>query len=91
MAVATEAFAEMGQDTARSLGLSGLPLLAVEQSFEGGDEHAMESLAEKIYPEIVRALTADARELEPAYASLIWLSPEEAINAVCSIEGHVHS
>jgi len=91
VAVATEAFAEMGQDTARSLGLVGLPLLAADHGFEGLGRAGVRAVAEQLYPEIVRALTANPAELEPDFGSRVWMPSEKAINAACSIEAYAHT
>lgn len=84
VAVATEAFAEMGQDTSRSLGMVGLPLVAVGHGFENLSPDKIGDVAEGIYAEIVNALTGAASELEPEYEARVWLPSEEAIAISCS-------
>lgn len=86
VAVATEAFAEMGQDTSRSLGMVGLPLVAVGHGFENLPPDRIGEVAEAVYLEIVRALTGEPSELEPEYASRVWLPSDEAVTVTCSYE-----
>ena len=85
VAVATTAFAEMGQDTARSLGLAGLPIVAAPNGVETFSRAEIVSGAEQVYAEVVAALTGDARSLEPTYASREWLSFDDAIAVSCEI------
>ena len=90
VAVATDAFAGMGQDTARSQGLAGLPLVSIPQSFEGSGPAEIGSLAGGLYREVVRSLTGDPAELAPYFASREWLSGDDAVATACSIERHAH-
>ena len=85
VAVATEAFAEMGQATARGVGMAGLPLVAVAHGFESLGRSEIREAALRLYPEIVRTLTASPAELEPEYASRAWLPSEDAIAISCSM------
>ena len=85
MAVATEAFAEMGQDTARSLGLAGLPIVAAPNGFESLSRDAVRVAAEGLYEEVLSILCGDPQALEPTYASRVWLSAIDAIGVSCAI------
>ena len=83
--VATDAFAEMGQDTARSLGLAGLPIVAAPSGLEDLDASEVGEQAERMCDEIVAAFTGDAPALESTYAGREWLSSEEAIAVTCAV------
>ena len=85
VAVATEAFAEMGQDTARSLGLGGLPIVAAPNGVETFTRAEVRAGAEQVYAEVLATLTRDAVALEPEYAGRVWLTSEDAIAVTCSI------
>ena len=85
VAVATEAFAEMGQDTARSLGFGGLPIVAAPNGVEAFTPAEVRAGAERVYAEVLATLTGDAAELEPTYAARVWLTSEDAIAVSCSI------
>jgi hypothetical protein len=84
VAVATEAFAEMGQDTSRSLGMIGLPLAAVGHGFENLRVDRLGEVAELLYAEVVRGLTGSPADLEPDYAGRVWLPSDDAIAISCS-------
>lgn len=87
VAVATEAFAEMGQDTARSMGLVGLPLTAVGYGLEGLDRAGVQHVAEMLYAEVRACLTREPADLEPEYAARVWLPSEDAVAAAsCSLD-----
>jgi hypothetical protein len=85
VAVATEAFAEMGQDTARSLGLAGLPIVAAPNGFEALSRAELRDAAERLYDEVLSILRGEPATLEPAYASRVWLSALDAIGVSCAI------
>lgn len=85
--VVTDAFADMGQKTARSLGLTGVPMVAAPHPFDCLDRNQVRQKAEQLYTEIKAILTGDSGALESIYSSKIWPSAQEAVTS-CRISHH---
>jgi hypothetical protein len=85
--VATVAFGEMGQDTARTIGLAGMPIVAVPHPIDRMTRVQCEEAANSVYAETVEALTEPREHLESIYATKRWISPAEAVIS-CSIGAH---
>ncbi|MBI2867534.1 MAG: hypothetical protein HYX97_04280 [Chloroflexi bacterium] len=82
--VSTTGFADMGRDTAESLGLEGLCILAAPHPFDTLTPAGVSAAAEALLPEIERVLTAPAEELAKEYRSKSFPQPEEGVLA-CSL------
>lgn len=76
--VVTDAFAQMGQATARSLGVPGLPMAALRHPFDYLSRSEVREAAEQVYDEVVHILTAEAWQLAIEYASKVWAPPRPA-------------
>jgi len=77
----------MGQGTAASLGLAGVPLVATPHPFSYLAREVVREIAERLYGEVEEILTGDAPRLEERYARKMWLPPQEAVTS-CSIARH---
>lgn len=85
--ITTDAFAAMGQSTARSLGLAGIPLSAAPHPFDYLSRAQVREIAERLLGEVETILTGKPEQLEQEYARRVWLSPNEAV-ASCSVSAH---
>ena len=84
VALVTNAFAEMGQSTARLEGLAGMPSVAVPHPIDRLTPAEVTKVAAGALQEVLRALTGEARELETMYMTKQWLSAADAVVS-CSI------
>ena len=77
----------MGQSTARSVGMVGVPLVAAPHPFDILNRAQVRQVAERLYGEVEEILTGEASRLEERYARKVWLSSQEAVTS-CSIVAH---
>lgn len=82
--ICTSAFLKMGRDTARSLGLDGMPLVAVPHPFDPLTPEQVEKVAEQIVDEVVHVLTTPAGELKEEYIGRLAHASDQEI-AVCRL------
>lgn len=82
--ITTDAFAEMGQSTARSLGLPGVAMAAAHHPFDYLGRGEVRAEAERLVDEVVTILTGDADRLEREYAMKPWPSAQEMV-ITCSV------
>lgn len=82
--ITTDAFAEMGQATARSLGLAGMPMAAAHHPFDYLSRGEVRAEAERVLDEVAAIVTGDAGRLEREYAMKAWPSAQEMVIA-CSV------
>ena len=82
--ICTSAFLKMGRDTARSLGLDGMPLVSVPHPFDPLTPEQVERVAEQIVNEVIPVLTTPAGELKEEYKGRLAHVSDQAIT-VCTI------
>ena len=82
--ICTSAFMKMGKDTALSLGLDGMPIVAVPHPFDPLTPEQVERIAEDIVDEIVHVLTTSPGELKEEYLTRLAHVTDQEI-ALCTL------